>query len=1549
MFIEWLLNLPYLFLGPRKRLERTCAALEVLSDTNGASGESIERAWKHYNKALALAGRCGHVEVTRVVIDFDKNFSQVQPLTTPSPSNVIDILLSAPRPDIQTLEAAWLLSKRVLNESEVQAVQQKICLELAQRGDTDKLISKLQERREAATLPIKDFTEILNLFLKKNTLAENAAWKPFFLSFDTHQIPLLHQVYALLNGQLEAANLAAAVGEHSSEFQYLLAVHGTVPATRALALAEALGDKQSLMLAHQKLAEALWEDGHYKDAAMHFEKAGIPERASDCYLRLGQFDSAIRLRPTVSLEWQQHVRDAIERTVQSLIAAQDFLEAVRMLRDVEREWHAKSGDLLSTAEAERTQHLLSEAVKTARASFEREVKTSEAQPGAEVFKCWSLLEEEAGNFLEAGLQAEMARDYFAASLAFEKAGAFGQALAAFEQAAPHPDLLRKAELLRAGGDFFMAGLLYGRLRMADQAISMYEEASEFMRAAELLRGSIGDVEAAFDERFLSLMTKAHRTEELAELCYSKAHETGRSAEERARYLRRIKELADKSLIGEKWLERVASELPEVELSDRAQFDERAGRLAYTAADEVLAAYVDAFGLDLGTTNSVIALYNKRLEKPEVVEWLGRQMFPSVFIIDHDGREVVGEHEAEWLGKSPRAIITKAKRVIGSETKYKAGGQIYRPEEISARLIAHARLIARKHLLKKIGDRISALASQELGTAPPDDWVNDYLEAHSPEIPLDKAVITVPAYFNDSQKQATRTAGQLAGIDVLRLIHEPTAACIAQRSIGDNDESVLVVDLGAGTLDLSLVEIGEGVYEVKEIEGDSNLGSADLDDLLYTHFVERIDREMSLNVSGHKLAVRRLRQASEDMKRELSAQTAWTITLPGLVADQSVSLSLTRAELEQMASPWLDGVRAACRKIKGKSSRVLLIGGGALMPSVRSHVKQVFGLEPGSGIDPLTAVARGAAIQAAILLGAAPQKLVLDAVPFSLGIRSYVERGKPKFDILIPKHKSIPASKSDTFTTLEDNQTVVSIEVYQGENPDPKDNFKIGQFNLDGIPPAQAGVPAIEVTFEIDVNCILSVTARDKATQRERSIRIADSHLLTPAQISSLRERLQHTQIYQDQLALLAKLTSELEALLGEHPESKVNELQKRLAHRVKHYEANMSRFAPAPSDNETLMAIYRERDELENTSLLAVDRLSTLHHSFRAWSDRRGGLASEEDKAQGIDRLNAIVTEGNSLLKRAREGTAVLNEVIGTYRRWLSVIEGLAVNPEGDAEYLVRHFLRLSRYEEAQSHFNRLPLPLTLEQAQLGLEILARSRNREGYAEFLERQAEMFSIERPDLVHLNHAVRLYAHSVVWIQHKAEERLIFGSGFFIGPRFIATNRHVITNEKLGTVIPAESIRVVTKEGVLQVSAIHVPSSGPDDVAIFELTKEETTARPLRLAYSELVEVGERIITIGFPSPTLSGFEENLYCNTGLVNRIRQSELCTERVLEISIELQGGISGAPILNEMGEVIGLVTYSTQRQHTTEGGYLQIERSFYAIPVGVLRQLCDEIDGPI
>jgi molecular chaperone DnaK len=322
-------------------------------------------------------------------------------------------------------------------------------------------------------------------------------------------------------------------------------------------------------------------------------------------------------------------------------------------------------------------------------------------------------------------------------------------------------------------------------------------------------------------------------------------------------------------------------------------------------------------------------------------------------------------------------------------------------------------------------------------------------------------------------------------------------------------------------------------------------------------------------------------------------------------------------------------------------------------------------------------------------------------------------------------------------------------------------------------------------------------------------------------------------------------------------------------------------------------------------------------------------------------RVEQLVEEGSSLLDRTRSAAQEVTEVAATYTRWLSAIENLPINPEGNAEELAQHFLRLNRYSEAITHFDRIEAPLSPLQVELGLEILARSRQREAYAALFLEHAQRLGVHSPDFGSLNHSVGTYASSVVWIQVNLGGSAASGSGFVISPNEVATNRHVVMNESTGQCVLPEAVSVITKEGSLRVASIHLPTGSADDVAILRLVTERASVTPLRLGFSELVEVGERILTVGFPAPGEGGFEENLYCNVGLVNRIRPSQLCTERVLEVSIPLQGGISGAPILNQLGEVVGLLSFSMERKRENSSGHIYSEQSFYAIPVEVLRRL--------
>jgi len=1523
---------------PHQQLARACETLQQQLATAQERGQ----VWQTYTKVLSLARTCDRDELTRVVLRFDPLLGQQDSSSTPMIGQALSALLEAKPKTAQSLDAAWRLSQRLPEAAPMREVQQQICLQLAQIGDSNLLLAKLCKRHEEGSLASADLSQILTTFVEKHSFQQADPWKAFLEQFNLDQLPRLHQVYAVLDRPLEASELAESAQDYRSAIWYLMPLPGQDIALRTLALANRLGDAGTIKQVHQKVAESYWQTGNVGEALAHFQAVGNLERVSDCYQRLGELGLAIQYRPAISPEWIQEMRQVLEQTARPQIEQQAFLAAVRLLASVESAWREKS----QTAEAERTQRLLKEAVRTARSAFTSELSACEGHTATDLHKRWSLLEEAAGNYLEAGLQAEKAQDYFAASVLFEKASAFGQALIALESATPETaDSERKAQLLEQGGDFFMAGLLYEQLGDLERAIALYEATGEFLRAAELRDRQLDREQILFDDRFQALLTKAGRIEQLAELCAARAAEPGQSAEQRARLWRRIKDLAEQDLLGPKWLDRVALELPGLEQLDRTRFEQQASGWVQTASQQVLAAYTDTIGLDLGTSNSVVALYNKQQGTPEVVEQQRRRQIPSVFAIDQSGRELVGVPIAELLSKSPRAIITKAKREMGTDRKFRIGGQDYRAEEISARFINYARQFTRKYLNQKIAAKVSTLATQTMGAAPPMDWVNEFLEQHPPTIPLSRIVITVPAYFNEAQKQATKTAGTLAGTQVLRLIHEPTAACLAQRIQEHQAETILVADLGAGTFDLSIIQAGDGVFEVEAIEGDNALGSADLDELIYTHFSDFIRAETGQEIPRNSQAATRLRQACEELKIELSAQREWTIDLPYLIGDRTIQLALTREELEQLASPWLDQIQLTCQKIRHQPNRILLIGGGGQMPAVRRCIQAVFHREPDSAYDPLTVVARGAALQGAILMGDVQGTLLLDVVPFSLGIKCQIAPGEFKFDSVIPKHTTIPTDKTQRYTTTEDNQTQVKIEIFQGESPVPEENFKIGEFILQGIPIAKAGVPQIDVKFNIDANCLLTVTARDVSTGNQQSIAIADSHLLTPAQTASLQARFRHSQLHQESLVNLEKLTAGLKATLQEVESTNLSGVAMRFQDRLQTYERYRERYLPTTADNTTLFEIYRDRNQLEDTTRLVLDQWGTLSRSVCFWLDQAGSLDMRSSNVG--NQLQQLVDEGDRLVQRTHDAKQDVVEMATRYQKWLSVLENLPINPEGDPEALAQHFLRLQRYSEAQTQFQRLTAPLSSHEVELGLEILARSRQRDAYLALLQEQAMTLRVHSPDFANLNHTVRIYASSVVWIQVNLGDRYASGSGFVIGPDLIATNRHVLVDERTGNGLAPNAVCVMTKEGTLPVTSIYLPTWGADDVAILQIQSGSTALTPLRLGFSELVEVGERILTVGFPSPESSGFEENLYCNIGLVNRIRPSQLCTERVLEVSMPLQGGISGAPILNQYGEAIGLLTFWMERRQTLADGQIRNEQSFYAIPVQLLRRLRAEIQN--
>ena len=611
------------------------------------------------------------------------------------------------------------------------------------------------------------------------------------------------------------------------------------------------------------------------------------------------------------------------------------------------------------------------------------------------------------------------------------------------------------------------------------------------------------------------------------------------------------------------------------------------------------------GIDLGTTNSVVAVMEGK-EPKVIANKEGNRLTPSVVAFNDKGETLVGEFARRQAVTNPKRTIYSIKRFMGRRhnevaseekivpyevvggpedyVKVKAGDQTFTPPEVSAKVLRALKEAAESYLGHKVN----------------------------------KAVITVPAYFNDAQRQTTKDAGQIAGLEVMRIVNEPTAAALAYGLEKKKDEKIVVFDLGGGTFDVSVLDVSkDGVFQVISTNGDTHLGGDDFDQTLINHVADQFQREQGIDLRKDPMAMQRLQEACEKAKKELSSAQSSDINLPFITADASgpkhLQMAISRAQFEQMCDPLVERCRGPVlqalkdAKLDPKEiDEVVLVGGSTRIPKVQELVRKLFSKEPHKGVNPDEVVALGAAIQGGVLGGDVQEVLLLDVTPLSLGIET--EGGI--FTKLVEKNTTIPTERKQVFSTAADNQTAVTVSVFQGERPMARDNRLLGQFNLEGIPSAPRGTPQIEVKFDIDANGILNVSAKDLGTNKEQTVRIEQSSGLSESEIERMRKDAESYAEDDKRKFRLAEARNKSEALCFQTEKL------------VKENDSKLSASDKAPL--EAAVAKAREMAKGEDVDAInsAHDALEQAAHAlskvlYEATAQRAGG--AEGGAAKGPD------------------------------------------------------------------------------------------------------------------------------------------------------------------------------------------------------------------------------------------------------------------------------------------------------------------------------------------
>jgi molecular chaperone DnaK len=1395
--------------------------------------------------------------------------------------------------------------------------------ELGRQPQAEVVTAGLARWRALNLLDLDLLTAVVRNHLALTSLEQGASvWSSFFHHLPASLLPPLFEVHAFLGRGADAVRLADTPAQGEAAVECCLRSPRVSDVEAGLDLARRLGSATVRSL-HDRAAELHFGAGRYAEALAHYQVADRPHQVSECHERLGRVREAMDCCPGEEPDRLARLVACCLPEVDALAERCEYTEAAVALRglldNLNRATETTAAVSARLDELTSRRAALLVAGRTHYAGLAR-AATPADEPAAHAG--WSRFEEAAGEFAQAARQAEKCGDLYRAHRLYRRAEQYAQAERVLAADTSSEGLAARAASLAAGGDPGAAARLYEEAGRDDDAVELFVSAGEFAAAARCLLRRRGD-DAVEDPRLADYLRRAGDVDQLVRLCLHRVEHHGPTT----RALDELRRLRADACLPEAFQARVAEVLAESDRERRKPFEARAAAWVAQARARTDKRFAGIWGLDLGTHNCVAAIFDTRTGRAVRCPWKGDTQFAATLSMDVEGNERVGLAGEEILAEHVLGHISGSKRRMGTRTVYRIRERTYRPEEVAARLIRHARGLVEDFLAGQVREVVGKLARAELGEVS-DEWLSWLEQHHDLRLTRDRVVLTIPAYFLNNQKHSTRDACTIAGVEAVRLIHEPTAACMSAARQRGLTGQVVVVDLGAGTLDVSVLDVDENLYEVTAVMGNTSYGGKDFDEAIRRALVAKLERQ-GLRVPQTGKAGRRLAVAAEYLKIVLSSQEQADYPLVGFAGNQNVRLTLDRGELADILAGQLQVLRETCERLRAglaeRPRHLVLVGGPMLAPPVRSLVENVFDPHETTVVDPRTAVASGAAVQAAVLDGKLSGRVLLDVTPLPLGIL-VVEDGqktgfvrtpdRETFSTVIDRNTHIPVERTKEYTTHEDNQRSIDVEIFNG-SIDPA--AKIGQFRLDGIRPAPRGEPRIQVTFAIDASCVLEVTARDVGTGRSNSVRVNDTTLLSPSERDAMARRFQQQRETAQQQAEMTALRARIEALIADAETDDADTA-------LRTFEDLLAAFRPpvAPLEaqtQQTLAEMFNPavRTELAMDLRLVGQTACDLVAKAKEYLDLK---AAGADPAEG----RHLATELARLVRRRQE-------LLGWIRHRKSLLVSLAASVSdpigafrsrfGDEDFAGALKALGSRHPDDPADLRRL------------LHCLAEVGETDRYRQVLVDCNQLLPAVLLDPADPEAFLRRSGSAFVQVAAtRPDGARILGVGFLVSERLVVTNRRWVIDRSADTqrALPPDRVDVLedrrgddpgcpdpgqSEQAPRSVKQIFLPEAPHVDLAVIELA-EPAPWTALRLGYPQLLGIGHRVWALSTPPPHYgdivppgpAGHGVGRFLLPGVVEKFESFPEHGLALIKAGLSPPTRSSGGPLLNDLGEAVGILT---------------------------------------